>query len=74
MTRHRQTPEDAQHTDAKLFFNVFVLNKSVRIREICVRLENKTLKTDKTKKLRVDVIVDVTLNEYEETCDDGWLC
>lgn len=25
MARYRQTPQDAKHTDAKRFFNVFVL-------------------------------------------------
>ena len=65
MTRHRQTPEDAQHTDAKLFFNVFVLNKSVRIREICVRLENKTLKTGKTKYRQITTITNKREKQIE---------
>ena len=65
MTRHRQTPEDAQHTDAKLFFNVFVLNKSVRIREICVRLENKTLKTGKTKYRQITTITNKIEKQIE---------
>ena len=65
MTQHRQTPEDAQHTDAKLFFNVFVLNKSVRIREICVRLENKTLKTDKTKYRQITTITNKREKQIE---------
>ena len=65
MTRHRQTPEDAQHTDAKLFFNVFVLNKSVLMREICVWLDNKTLKTDKTKYRQITTITNKREKQIE---------